>query len=125
MDDVLIAPWERLAASRAEMAAAEGISVRTLQRRMAADREKAGELLRRLDRFDHVYMEITAGAPPEGAEHACISMTGQANRDGGTYHVGGQIRNLNGGPRVAADKPEPSKHKFQPKRPKRKRMTKS
>jgi hypothetical protein len=42
MDD-LIAPYERLVASRAEMARAEGISVRTLQRRLQAQRQRLAE----------------------------------------------------------------------------------
>ena len=118
VDDSLIAPWERLAASRKEMAEAEGISVRTLQRRLKAQREAAGATeLPWVTLVDH---------PVPGSHYRTDHDQASVLPPGlfliGNHH-GRRLMVGHAGDGSPVEQPSESKHKFKPKAPRKKRRT--
>ena len=117
------APWERGEVTRAEMAVERGVSGRHLRRQLARERAEAAayEAQRSrddLDPLDFPLMAITT-EPDREPGHWVHIHSGRCSAECGVFHVGGEIRNVLGGPRVDEKKPERSKHKFRPKAPKK------
>jgi hypothetical protein len=104
----LPSPWERLDKTRAQLAAERGISVRTLQRQFADERERearyqaeAREKGEWLDPYDFRYMELVTDAPDPEADdmpHDWATTDGsEASQQHGRFHIGGKVKSLRGG----------------------------
>jgi hypothetical protein len=88
----------------AQEAAELGVSERHVYRIRAKERGAKAEWQRpereRLDPHDYPYMGLDA--PGVWPHYASCTSEGQANKDYGTYNVGGQVRSIRGG-RIADD----------------------
>lgn len=117
IEDCLIAPYERLAKSRREMAADEGISVRTLQLRLKAARDRAGRC--GLDGLP--FVEIANHET--GGHHYRTDVDQLSRLPSGIFLIGDhfgrrlKLQRSSGGRHVRDAKP--SNHKFRPKTSKR------